>query len=522
MRHRTLRLSFLVAVTAALSLYGLVGMQSASAATITVDSTADDSPGDPDNGNCTLREAITAANENFAEDACTEGDPGEDTIVLPAGNYVLDEAGIDDGNQDGDLDIRDDVTIQGAGAPTTIIEQTIAGERVIDVVDTGDPYKATMTGVTVTGGDADDDGDDGGGILIDDNNLTLVEVHVTGNNAALDGGGIENDDDNATLVMKQSAITANTAEDDGGGLDAENPNSARLTNVTISGNDAEDNGGGVHQEGAFVSFQNVTVTDNTADVDDDGNGDGGGLAAEPNPAAPPRLALNSTIVAGNTDASTGDGDEVAPDCESTIGSEGHNLIGNDTGCGFLDAVADLVGTAAVPIDPALGPLALNGGTTPNHELLADSPAIDAGDPNAAPPIDQRGLPRDALPDIGAFEVQAPPAAPAAVTCKGKAATIVGTAGNDVLVGTASRDVVAAKAGGDKVKTKGGKDLVCAGKGKDKARGGGGNDKLLGQGGKDTLKGAGGNDKLRGGKGRDKCNGGPGTDKATCEVETNIP
>jgi Ca2+-binding RTX toxin-like protein len=117
---------------------------------------------------------------------------------------------------------------------------------------------------------------------------------------------------------------------------------------------------------------------------------------------------------------------------------------------------------------------------------------------------------------------APAPAPAAVTCKGKTATITGTAGNETLTGTGARDIVAALGGNDTVQTKGGKDLVCAGKGKDKAAGGGGKDKLLGQGGKDRLKGGGGNDTLRGGKGRDRCNGGAGTDKGNCEVERNIP
>jgi Ca2+-binding RTX toxin-like protein len=313
----------------------------------------------------------------------------------------------------------------------------------------------------------------------------------------------------------------NTAEGEAGGVDTGDNAVTRLINVTVSGNEAEEGGGGLNQEDeSWLFLQNATVTDNTADADEGGFGNGGGIDQDDDP-SPPRVVLNSTIVAGNADLSPPD-DKVAPDCEDVTVSDGHNLIGNASGCDFVEATGDLVGTAAAPIDPLLGPLALNGGLTPNHELLTGSPAIDAGDPTEAPPIDQRGLPRDALPDIGAFEVQAPPAAPAAVTCKGKTATIVGTPGNDVLVGTSARDVVAAKAGKDLVKTKGGKDLVCAGKGKDKARGGGGNDKLLGQGGNDRLKGQGGNDKLRGGKGKDRCNGGPGTDKGSCEIETNIP
>src|SRR6202041_1386914 len=47
----------------------------------------------------------------------------------------------------------------------------------------------------------------------------------------------------------------------------------------------------------------------------------------------------------------------------------------------------------------------NGGPTQTMALLTGSPAINAGDPNGAPSTDQRGVLRDASPDIGAFEYQ---------------------------------------------------------------------------------------------------------------------
>jgi len=56
-------------------------------------------------------------------------------------------------------------------------------------------------------------------------------------------------------------------------------------------------------------------------------------------------------------------------------------------------------------DPKLGSLADNGGPTLTVALLPGSPAIDAGDTAAAPPTDQRGVPRPfgAASDIGAYE-----------------------------------------------------------------------------------------------------------------------
>jgi Ca2+-binding RTX toxin-like protein len=123
-------------------------------------------------------------------------------------------------------------------------------------------------------------------------------------------------------------------------------------------------------------------------------------------------------------------------------------------------------------------------------------------------------------DALAWKCAAPPPPPQ--RCKGKAPTITGTTGNDVLTGTSGRDIVLARSGNDRISTLGGNDLVCAGGGRDKANGGGGKDRLLGQAGNDRLKGAGGNDVLRGGGGTDRCNGGPGTDTGNCEREISIP
>ena len=46
----------------------------------------------------------------------------------------------------------------------------------------------------------------------------------------------------------------------------------------------------------------------------------------------------------------------------------------------------------------------NGGPTPTHGFLAGSPAIDAANTAVCPATDQRGVPRDAACDVGAFEV----------------------------------------------------------------------------------------------------------------------
>lgn len=65
----------------------------------------------------------------------------------------------------------------------------------------------------------------------------------------------------------------------------------------------------------------------------------------------------------------------------------------------------------VGIDPELGPLKYNGGTTFTHALKSNSPAIDAGWADSCLSVDQRGVLRPvdgdldgtANCDIGAFE-----------------------------------------------------------------------------------------------------------------------
>jgi hypothetical protein len=105
----------------------------------------------------------------------------------------------------------------------------------------------------------------------------------------------------------------------------------------------------------------------------------------------------------------------------------------------------------------------------------------------------------------------PSGAPA--TCKGIAATIVGTNGSDVRTGSQGQDVIVALGGNDTLSGLAGNDLICGGAGKDTERGGKGKDTLLGQKGKDAL---------NGGPSRDLCKGGKGTDTASkCEVEKSI-
>jgi hypothetical protein len=127
--------------------------------------------------------------------------------------------------------------------------------------------------------------------------------------------------------------------------------------------------------------------------------DGGGIAHD----AIGAITINSTIVARNHDSSG----PATPDLFGDVAAD-FSLIGNSAG-GIATGAHNLVGTAAHPIDPKLGPLANNGGPTKTHALLPGSPALNAGANVDGLTFDQRGHGFNRVvgsaPDIGAYEAQ---------------------------------------------------------------------------------------------------------------------
>jgi len=185
------------------------------------------------------------------------------------------------------------------------------------------------------------------------------------------------------------------------------PSTATIADSTISGNVGESQAGGVELDDAQLSLRDDTIADNT------GNEAGGLLVAVDASAT----VTDSVLATNKTEEPTG----ATQDCQThtgTVTDGGHNLIGvaapgTEHDCGFVNGNdGDLTGSASAPLDPGLGTLALNGGTTPTQALLAGSPAIGAGDPSgceAAPvsDLDQRGHSRRATTrdacDIGAYD-----------------------------------------------------------------------------------------------------------------------
>jgi CSLREA domain-containing protein len=484
-----------LAVLALLVLALAVGpVPSARAATFTVTKTTDSADGTC-NADCSLREAVLAANAAA----------GADVINLPPGRYVLSIMGADeDASANGDLDIDGDLSLIGAGAPSTIIDAngTTTGQRAIQVVG----GTVSITGVTITGGNELGDfyPNSGGGIFIDPlaTQFTLTNSAVIGNKTEYWSGGL---DIEAPSTIENVTVANNVAGEAAGGAEVETEG-VTMTNVTFSGNTANEHGGAVALHDPGTIFNNVTMIGNRADADNSGGDEGGGLYVGDD------ATIRNSIIAGNSAGTSAD-----PDCSlsgATLTSQGHNLVRDPGTCSFT-AVGDLTG-----VDPMVVPLADYGGPIPTHALQTGSAAINAGDPaapgsggTACASTDARGLPRSDC-DIGAYEL---------VFCKGAVVNRIGTEGNDTLLGTTGPDAFLAFGGNDIVRGLGGKDTACLGPGNDVGAGGGGKDRLFGEQGKDRLKGQGGNDRLVGGPGKDTCVGGPGKkDRAPCEVKKSIP
>src|SRR5437868_4529140 len=117
-----------------------------------VNSSLDEPDADPSNGVCsstpsgvcTLRAAIMLA--NFVT--------GPNTITVPSGTYVLTRPGYDDAALIGDLDIKHDLTIQGAGSGATIIDGngSVTHDRVFQILST--VQNATLSGMTIRNGES--------------------------------------------------------------------------------------------------------------------------------------------------------------------------------------------------------------------------------------------------------------------------------------------------------------------------------------------------------------------------------
>lgn len=383
--------------------------QIAHAAPITVNTAADEYNAD---GDCSLREAIIAANTDTAVDACPAGS-GADTINLPAGLYILSIAPTTgDDAASGDLDITADLTIAGAGPVITTVEAN-GLDRVLEI---SNGSQVSIARLTLQGGNTTSVGSairlTGSSTL----NLTAMRVTtnvggqaiyvISGSNLNVFGSRIENNtgggiylQPNATSIVRDSTLSNNTGSNGGGAISSSGI--LTLVNSTLSGNTSDSSGGGLLNTGT-ASLYNVTIVSNTVSITS-GGATGGGIYNH----ISATLTLRNSLIANNIDASTF---QVFNDCSGTVTSEGYNLIEDTTGC----TISGVTTSNLISVDPNLAALADNGGGTWTHALNAGSPAINAGDilgcrdeAHSLLLTDQRSYLRNGVCDIGAYEYNSP-------------------------------------------------------------------------------------------------------------------
>ena len=232
----------------------------------------------------------------------------------------------------------------------------------------------------------------GGGMFNNQNSIPVQTGVTFDGNAANFGGGAYNYNTSA-VTYDGVTFSSNSAVNSGGGMANENASPA-IVNTTFSHNTTSGQGGGMEMLGGVVTLLNVTFTGNTAAANK-----GGGINNIFG-----TMRLDNVIIANSTGG----------DCmsDTSFGGAGldaassYNLIEDAAhACGAQNGVnGNLVG-----VDPQLGGLANNGGSTLTHSLPAGSPAVNAGAPIGCAARDQRGVTRPQLGtcDIGAFEYKPP-------------------------------------------------------------------------------------------------------------------
>jgi CSLREA domain-containing protein len=439
----------------------------APAATYKVTKTADTDDGACD-ADCSLREAVSAANANT----------GRDTILLQGRIYELglapardpgseDPVVDEDENRDGDLDIRDDLLMKGRpwfGVPATVID----ANRLHRVVEVLPGVKVELRDIELRGGLVADRGaglanygttrlirmriadnvatsgfsfGDGGGIY-NAGRLVINYSKIEGNDAGGgeasygEGGGIYNA---GSLYVNETLVAGNSTHDDndagyGGGL--MNLGYAQVERSLFTLNTTSSNGSG----GAIFNRAGATLDVRSSTLSGNHSGEvfaGGAALANGNPYddAGGNMTLSSVTIADNGNGGVfnrgqatlvntivGGNYEAISYAEPSYDS-GNNcrnfgdsfgmlttsvLLGDDGNC-----VGDIVVDNAGVIGSVLGALSDNGGGTATHLPVINGPAVDASQ-STCPALDQRRLPRpvdldgdgEAECDIGAVERQA--------------------------------------------------------------------------------------------------------------------
>jgi hypothetical protein len=303
--------------------------------------------------------------------------------------HVIDNLGSSSFVTGGGINNTSTLVLQNSVVANNLVTCTV-GSSFADAVGAGiySSGSVTIQYSTITSNKAECLGPDypsalGGGIYGGSLNISYSTVsgntaHASGHSTFAAGGGIAG----SNVTIAHSTISGNVvwASGDaegyiayGGGIAGGN---LTITNCTLFDNEqyGEGGGGGIYTESATITHS--TIAGNLVGILSTGT-----------------LTLRNSIVADNS----------GNDLKGAITSSGYNLIGKSAGgSGYVPS--DLL-----DVDPLLGPLQDNGGSTLTMALHPGSLAIDSGTNQGAPEWDQRGpgFPRivNGTIDRGAFEVQ---------------------------------------------------------------------------------------------------------------------
>ncbi|MCK6527264.1 right-handed parallel beta-helix repeat-containing protein [Myxococcota bacterium] len=238
----------------------------------TTGDTVDASPGDgvcaDVTGACSLRAAVMEANALA----------GADSVRMPAGTVTFTLAGAsEDYATTGDLDVRDDLTVYGAGPGSTIVDA--AGlDRIFHGISDVD---LRVDGMTLTGGYATSAATPtyGGAIWMYDypnaGNLTVTNSEFLGNTVYDTGnawGGAIAKTSYGSLYLSEVTFSGNAAtgsgNDLGGAVKGGYYTTTVMEDCSFTGNQA-DYGGAISLNGDSEIYD-ITVADNTATADGGG------------------------------------------------------------------------------------------------------------------------------------------------------------------------------------------------------------------------------------------------------------
>lgn len=393
-------------------------VQVAQAAIYTVTKTADTNDGVCDS-DCSLREAIAAANASADNDIIEFSTlfSSPQTITLSGTELVIGANG--------------SLTINGPGANLL----TISGNNASRILVSSANAVININNLRFTAGNGAGAANSGrGGAIYNFGGTMVISNSIITGNTAANGGGLNNAASsspavNANLTLNNCIVSNNTSTSSGGGLQNFSTSTVTINNSLFVGNTS---GGSVGGGGAQLNG-GIRITNSTFANNNSPGGSGGGIYSNGTLGA---VLTNVTIV-GNTSTSAGGGINRAttnvnfyirnsivagnngaassPDVANStngIDSEGNNIIGNvGTSTGWESS--DLLNT-----NPMLNPLGNNGGFSNTFLPMPGSPAINNGQNCVVnqsctannPPIpvntDQRGVnrPQGGTVDIGAVEV----------------------------------------------------------------------------------------------------------------------